>query len=79
MEEALQKRIKIKGKKEVYYEEVEGGHLCHGRAYFLNLRSFYCLRAHSLYAGFLTTSKSMKKTKDNLITKLALREVSSRY
>ena len=55
-----------------------GGHLCDGRAYFLNLRSFYCLRAHSLYAGFLTTSKRMKKTKDNLITKLALREVSSR-
>ena len=76
MEEALQKRIKIKRKKEVYYEEVD---ICVMAAHiFLNLRSFYCLRAHSLYAGFLTTSKRMKKTKDNLITKLALREVSSR-
>lgn len=34
MEEALQKRIKIKGKKEVY-SDARGEHLCDGRAYFL--------------------------------------------
>lgn len=47
MEEALQKRIKIKGKKEVYYEEVEGGHLCHGRAYYFKF-TIFLLSAGSL-------------------------------
>lgn len=38
MEEALQKRIKIKAKKEVYSEEVDN--LCPGRAYFLKFTMF---------------------------------------